>query len=68
MVFDTLSSLFGSVPADVVVDSIASGLPSKLLGAPPSQSRRVVPLAVSISSPSCSFSQSRRIATFLTLC
>lgn len=67
MVFDTLSSLFGSVPADVVVDSIASGLPSKLLGAPPSQSRLVVPLA----GPSVTLVLFFTIPThrhFLTLC
>ena len=65
MVFDTLSSLFGSVPADVVVDSIASGLPSKLLGAPPSQSRRVVPLAVSSRHPRALFhNPDAGIATF----
>ena len=41
MVFDTLSSLFGSVPSDVVVDSISSGIPSKLLGTSLAYSRRI---------------------------
>jgi len=45
MVFDTLSSLFGSVPSDVVVDSISSGIPSKLLGTSLAYSRRVPLLA-----------------------
>lgn len=46
MVFDTLSSLFGSVPSDVVVDSISSGIPSKLLGTSLAYSRRIPLLRV----------------------